>query len=265
MTRICMIGNSHLGALKQALSDGPIAGIPEEISFDTFGSVRSTLQDVRFAGSRIVPNRKVVRQAFRRTGGRGEIELSEYDGVILTCRNSPFFVRAYLSGDQVAPLSPAAVRAVHESFLDDWSIDLALGIAKVIAPRPVWFLGRPFNAAHDFHARKVLATLNDPETGPDAQLRLADIYQCLAEVVEDTHPAENLIFYRPPEHVLEPFGLFTKSEYSRNGRKLAKQMQSDQAVPKKEEEDTMHMNGDYGAQILGDILGQRNADAWNVA
>lgn len=259
MKRICIIGNSHLGALKQAVDGPPIPGVTGRYSFDTFGAIRATLSETRVAEGRLVPTRKHVRQSFKRTGGQEEIDLTCYDGVILAFRNSPYFIRAYTCGANIAPLSHAVVSAVHEAFLRNWSVTLAKAIAEVLGTRPVWFLGRPFNAAHDHHAKRLLGVLNDPDDGAQAQAWIKDICAHVSDTIENTRPASNLFFRRPPEEVLEPFGLFTQSVYSRGGKKLAAQLKSDAHAEGTTGEDTMHMNGSYGAAVLADIFGSHAA------
>ncbi|MEL7092428.1 MAG: hypothetical protein AAFN94_11900 [Pseudomonadota bacterium] len=258
MKRICVIGNSHLAALKQAIDTGAIDGVSDSYSFDTFGAVRANLRDVEVVGTQVTAKRKLVRQSFLRTGGRKTIDLSHYNGVVLAYRNSPFFIRAYLGKSQPAPISAAVIEAVIQGFFNDWSIKLAQHIARAMGDRPVWFLGRPFNAEHDHHARVLLGAVRACERTRE---RVVGISDQVTDMLGDSDLEPNLKFHRPPPSVLEPLGLFSRSEFVRGGKELAAGIKSDRASAQVQGEDTIHMNAAYGAAVLADILGSKEAAA----
>ena len=81
-SRICVLGNSHLGALKLGwdLIEGSYPGT--ELTF--FGAPRSMMQDLVLEGTRLVPRTdKLTAKIRRSSGGLEAVEIEDYDAFIL--------------------------------------------------------------------------------------------------------------------------------------------------------------------------------------
>lgn len=249
MKRICLLGNSHIGAFLTATRDCEVHFPASGFAFDCFGSIRASIQHVKFDGTRMTPTRGDVKKSFETTsGGKGHVELDEYDAVIIALRNTPFWIKPYLAEKQFVPLSRPVVQEIHNGFLDDWSVNFARNVAAAVPDTPIVFLGRPFNSDQDHLARFVLGQLDGE--GSDAARALKDaLVEQIGDVVAKTVVADNLSFLRPPAALLEPHGLFTKSDYSRGAVKFRQAMKA-----ASEAADTQHMNGDYGLAMLQHIL-----------
>ncbi len=249
MSRVCIIGNSHLGAFKLAVDGPEIPGISDRFEFDTFGSIRASILQTRISGDRLIPTRKDVTESFARTsGGQTEIRLGSYSVFVMAIRNSPYWIRPYLFDTQLGPVSDTMVEAIHRDFLDDWSIELTAEIARTVPEARVFFVGRPLNSQKDFLARRLFRQLDGDENA--ANLAIKDqLLMRLNAVAANIPVAPNVAMVRPPDHVLEPHGLFTLSKYSRGAQKADTGMKQ---VFK--DDDTMHMNGEYGRDMLVHML-----------
>ena len=249
MSRVCIIGNSHLGAFKLALNDGHIPGVTERFEFDTFGSIRASLSQTKIEGGRLLPQRKNVTENFRRTsGGQTDVNLGSYSVFILAVRNSPYWVRPYLYETKLGPVSEAAISAIHHAFLDDWSIDLARRIAQAAPNAQLFFLGRPLNSERDFLSRR----LNNQLSGPDsiaATVAKDTLLLRMSRIIRQSPLPDNICLVRPPDHMLAANKLFTLAKYSRGAEKADTGLKQ---VFK--EDDTQHMNGAYGVDMLIHLL-----------
>ncbi len=249
MSRVCIIGNSHLGAFKLALDGEDIPGVTERFEFDTFGSIRASLSQTKIEGDRLVPQRKNVTENFRRTsGGQTDVHLSSYSAFILAVRNSPYWIRPYLYDTNLGPVSEAAISAIHHAFLDDWSIDLARHIAQAAPNAQVFFLGRPLNSEKDFLARRLNSQLDGPDNVA-ASVAKDTLLLRMARIIKQSPLPDNMRLIRPPDHMLAANRLFTLAKYSRGAEKADTGLKQ---VFK--EDDTQHMNGAYGAGMLAHLL-----------
>lgn len=249
MSRVCIIGNSHLGAYKQALDGEDTGGLTDRFEFDTFGSIRASLLQTRIDGDRLVPTRDDVEKNFARTsGGKTEIRLSDYSAIVMAVRNSPFWIRPYLFDRDLAPVSDRMVEAIHREFLNDWSLELTAAIAAVVPDVPVMFVGRPLNTERDHLARGLLRQL-DGDGAAAAEAIKDMILLRINRAVQDQPVAQNVTLVRPPDALLEPHRLFTRKKYARGAQSYDSGLKRPGT-----EDDTMHMNGDYGREMLIHML-----------
>lgn len=249
MKKVCIIGNSHLGAFKLALDGEQIEGVSDRYEFDTFGSIRASLLQTEIKTGKLVPTRDDVAKNFEKTsGGQSEIKLADYDAFVIAVRNSPFWIRPFLSDTDIVPVSERMIQAIHADFLKDWSIDFTRTLARAAPKARVFFVGRPLNSDKDFVAKRVLPQLKG-EDGAGASAIKDQILLRLRQAVRDMPVAENVTLVRPPDHLLDRHQLFTKSEYARGAVKADTGLRQ---VFKAD--DTQHMNGDYGREMLVHML-----------
>ena len=81
MKRVCVLGNSHLAAVK--LGWNQRAAAHPDLHCDFFGAPKNGMAEVAFEDGLIVPQNEAVRAAFAMTsGGRESVQLRDYDCVV---------------------------------------------------------------------------------------------------------------------------------------------------------------------------------------
>lgn len=240
MSRHCLIGNSHLAAVRQALGGAAPAGS------DLFGATLAGLSETVISGSELVPMTEPVAKQFHTTsGGQTRIALDQYDALFAFMAVSPFYLPGYWPG-----FAPGRITyGLFDRICLSWSqlplVQVCVGIARAMPDLPVHFIGQPFLSAGAPKAQTLLNALpGEAEIGPE----LAGMRARIAEHLPALLP-ENMVVHQPPARCLEPHGLFTRAEFSRGSVRL---MGRDQAHPP---DDHVHMNADYGQAVLDDIVG----------
>lgn len=117
--RLCIVGDSHLGAVKKALDLGLIR-LPMTVEF--WGATGPNFRKLRQAPGRIVPD-PAAREAVERVNGAGRTELAaaDFDVFLFYGARLRFseFAAAMLSymGSPAAATSPSLLRAAARQFL----------------------------------------------------------------------------------------------------------------------------------------------------
>jgi hypothetical protein len=83
--RGCVIGNSHLSAVRFAAADP--ASIPTGVVLDFVGSAQSGLADVALDGQRLIATSAATQKDFQRFGAVEAIDLTRYDFFVLVGLN----------------------------------------------------------------------------------------------------------------------------------------------------------------------------------
>jgi hypothetical protein len=79
---VCILGSSHLGALKQAWDKG--APVSPALSVDFFGATGWRLEDLRYENGALRPQSDKLRKFMKRTsGGKESIVIDSYDAFVL--------------------------------------------------------------------------------------------------------------------------------------------------------------------------------------
>lgn len=274
-TRLCLVGNSHIGALRRGWC--AIEESHPGVEIDMFGAAGPLFKDIVVADGRLQAGSEAARASFLATGGRHEAPLADYDAIvvvggsvrianiaILLKSHCPPFMNAALvaqgDGDRAlrvglarfyrkeAPIivSNALLREVMAARAAQ---GMALALCRQISAAtrvPVYHVPTPFPSS-DIVTRKpgnVVAQLVALGVGAAcARLALSSLRIALggaADVIE------------PPAHVLRD-GILTDGAYSVGGARLnAKRADHD-------DEDMFHMNADYGRVMMDEILGVAQA------
>lgn len=196
MTRICMLGNSHIASLKNAWTK--IGSTHPDYELVFFASRQEGLSALRLEGNTLIPSSEETARDIRFTsGGRSTIELDEYDafvtyGLLLSL---PSLDRR---------LSSAVLR---RSIVDGISNTLNIRLCKTIregSRKPVFIGHNPLRATPD----------------PRLELRanMLDYHQ-LVDVVNSAIEIENASLISQPEQTIV-HGWFTRGEYSRGSTRL---------------------------------------------
>jgi hypothetical protein len=95
--RGCIIGDSHVAALKQAWDQ--LSTRYEGVDLDIFGSIRQTLNLLELDGSHLVSRDKEVKSFLLKTGGSEYIDLDKYDFIFTAGLVVSTFQAVHLAGE----------------------------------------------------------------------------------------------------------------------------------------------------------------------
>jgi hypothetical protein len=126
--RVCVIGNSHIGAIKKGWDAG-LAADPAawaDIQPTFFGAPRDGLRHIALEDGCIVPERNDIAEHFQRTSaGQSRIVLADYDGFFLVGLGVSVkrILRFYRSHIWVGLNHNAAKTLVHPAFMQEFLIE----------------------------------------------------------------------------------------------------------------------------------------------
>ncbi|SDD84579.1 hypothetical protein [Kordiimonas lacus] len=261
MKKLCVIGTSHVGALKTGWDAIKAEQSDWDIVF--FGApdfgVTERLRHVKRRGSKLVSVEKYTREYFKVTsGGQAEIDLEAYDcflvqgagiGINLIMRTIYSFFRSErhaMSGGNVLVSEACFSDAVKGLFLSSVAARLADEIAAAV-DTPAYLVPSPCPSEGLLSATKtskkvwmeIMRNWQKIHAAGD-HIVLEDQYRAGLDAVRAQGyrlidiPAE---FYSAP--------CFTKHEYCKGSEWL-----QDAKYEASPDDDYLHMNGRYGATLL---------------
>lgn len=80
-SRLCLVGNSHIGAYKRALNT--LERELGDVAITMFGAPGSMFSDLRVEGGEIVTDEEDTAESLERTGGSRRIRLADFDAVVV--------------------------------------------------------------------------------------------------------------------------------------------------------------------------------------
>lgn len=233
--RLCILGNSHVGALKRAWDARGTANPEADVAPTFFASRHRGLSQARVEGRHLVPGTEdLARDLAFTSGGDGTVALDDFDAFLVY----GLFVPAYRDAGQ-SYSAACRMAALHDHFdhrigvILAQSLRAAVDVPVLIAHDPLpadpgGVQGRP--AARRDHYRDTIAMVNERFFAPAGLTMLAQ-------------PAETRVPERP---------FFTRAAYARGSRRLAVgDALDDGAHP---HEDRLHMNDAFGALALDTVL-----------
>lgn len=271
-SRLCLVGNSHIGAYKRALDalDGELG----DVAITMFGAPGSMFSDLRVEGGAIVTDEEDAALSLERTGGSRSIRLADYDAVVVIGASArlgviasllrpyrPPFLNPHLdAADRVeadrkfkrhlkefytgAPtslvsdrlfgeiLKSAAAQGNANQLLADLARESHLSLGHVVTPFPS-------SLFLEARARHPLSRICQLGMGPF----FAERYW---QAIAGSLPASVRVI-RPPEEVLVD-GLLTDRSYSDGSLALGDE------DGEHGEEDFLHMNESYGRIMLPRVV-----------
>lgn len=134
--KICIIGNSHVGALKRAWDELFDAEIKLKYELTFFAAKADGISDLELNGNVLAPNSDVIRRSIEFTsGGYGEIKLDNYDAFLIHG-----LVPSYFDSNVFYSIS-AIDRSLNDLYLDSIGYNIYSMITNVFKG-PV-YLGHP--------------------------------------------------------------------------------------------------------------------------
>jgi hypothetical protein len=259
MKRVCVLGNSHLAAVK--LGWNQRAAAHPDLHCDFFGAPKNGMAEVAFEDGLIVPQNEAVRAAFAMTsGGRESVQLRDYDCVVavgLGFSMATLIRRVYrdyrsdghnfLDGD-ITLVGEDTFRQICTTMLArSTAMWLAghlaqAGVAqRVIVPQPL-----PSEDILDATDGEMDATLWQAAVREGDDESLA---QTMTEAVQALTAPRLAILPQPP--ATRAGHLFTRRDYAIGSVRLVAGFEAQHA-----KNDVGHMNGAYGAAVIDALAAQ---------
>ena len=254
-SRLCVIGNSHLAAVK--LGWDQLASGHPGVQPRFFGSPRATLRELHWHGPVLVCRSEQVQRNLRMTsGGLDQIDLREFDAVLLcglgfglrqVAKLNLSHRHTGLAGQATAAhlVSRACFQAALRGQMEQ-TVAVRLGrliregcsLPLLLAPTPMPGEGLMQSQDEDIIRwwQPIL------EAGDEAAL-LADHEQACSTLV----PPFTRILAQPPVTLASP--LTSRQIYQQGAARLAGGNNEPQP-----DGDVMHMNAAYGAEVLREAL-----------
>jgi len=249
MRRICVIGDSHVGALKFGWDDlGP--GLPgTDLSF--FGTSGGTIGDIHVEDGRLVGKTQRVRDFFRRTsGGKEAVDPADYDGFVLVGMGVGlhallrFYTRCHIDTHERYKgryfISRDLFRAIAARLLSRRRSMHLHGLLRGITDRPITIVTEPLpsedfpaSPAYDAEIRSIFSDGYDGD--------VAAIYEEAIAALR----AEGYAIVTQPDETRWTASL-TRRQFSAGSRRSIGSQHS--------EGECLHMNRLYGAAIVERLL-----------
>jgi hypothetical protein len=269
-SRVCIVGNSHVAALKRGWREMESANPAFQV--DMFGAFGSHFPEIVVANGELRAGSVEGVASFVATGGREYAVLRNYDLIVVVGGGVRLFSMANLLTEYCPPFLNAelatrasrdpefrkalirfykkeAPRLVSDGLLREImtaraarspAAALIRNIAAA-ASAPVLHLPAPFPSS-ELLTRKpkhVISRLVELGYGPlFAELVWTSLRAALGNAA---------MVIEPPDHLLVE-GVLTEKTYSVGGARL------DDEIGDHSDEDFLHMNGAYGAVLMGEIL-----------
>lgn len=227
---ICIIGNSHVGALKRAWDCFPSERKATlNITFFAVGSKGMKYLEAK-EGKLVSKNKNLTDALIYTSGGKSEIIPSEYDIFLLY----GLFAKAYFNENSSLYTKAALNCALNDTVTDQLSFEVLLKL-RSITEKKIYVGHNPFKAS-----------LSDTSTlVHDGYLTGLEL---LNEVVYKKYNSEIL----PQPLVTICNKKFTNPIYTKNSKKLATGKKEDNELHP--EHDNFHMNDEFGSIWLSDFI-----------
>ncbi len=242
---MCVVGDSHVGALKLAFERKSDPALGWHVDF--FGAAHDGIGRVALSGGTLFATEETVREAFLATSGGTEgIDVAAYDGFLVVSGGLSFgiLVRRICSthlpaalGDRERfPISLPCLEACLMQSMDRGAAMRVSRLVRSVSAVPVLFVPAPRPAA---------AIRDHPD--PDVRNIMA------APVLGFLRPAYDRVLHtlseaagigvlaQPPETVEDLY--YTRDRYRENGVNVRGRRKDPRT-------NYGHMNGDYGALVL---------------
>ncbi|HEY1710287.1 MAG TPA: hypothetical protein VGG10_18600 [Rhizomicrobium sp.] len=219
--RVCVIGDSHVAALKLGWRDIR-DGFPD-VDIKFFAAPKREMHALALFDDALVPENDALRASFKLTSGTGEI-CGDYDlyilcGLYLQIREA---IAAYK--ENAGSALPRLRQTLAASTLSK---------LRGITDAPVWLIATPFSA------RPLVPQGND-----DPGAAASGIAEMFNAGCRELAAEQRAVFVEQPAETIVAGHLSTRLEYSRGG--------SADAPPG----DLTHMSRDFGALVLRTVLTQ---------
>ena len=230
---VCVIGNSHVGALKGAWNS--LSSIHREINITFFASRGNSLSDLFYENGKLASSSDRVAEFLSYTsGGKREIVLEDYDTFLLYGIGAvPYRVPSGFYSQAVL------AQAIQDFYEDRLFFQIFRSIRKGSDSKIV--IGHtPLRSGPDI--------AEDSATAEE----LSDYRKSISTINENLFLPKNGEFLTQPAETISRGGRYTHTKFTRGSERLAiNEKQSGLSHP---DGDYGHMNDDYGKVYLDKLL-----------
>jgi hypothetical protein len=247
--RLCFIGNSHIVMVKSAWDE--FAKSHADLEGEFFAASGSKMNGLELRGRSLVSdNSSVVDQLKATSGGRTSIDVDRYDGFVLVGLNLGL-VNVLRVGQDHRTVATVG-KAPFGHLCSDGAFDLAVKRQfDAASSRRIAEMIRsvdqkvPIAAVPTPHAARGI-TGRSNQFWADAELLSARAEQPWREQLEEFIQACGVAFVEQREETLDG-RYFTERRFSVGSVRL-------RGMTERVEEEFRHMNADYGALVLQDVM-----------
>lgn len=256
-TRGCVIGNSHVAALK--LGWQAVKADYPEIELDFFAGPRQRLGKTFVRKGVLTTKDEIVAENLRLTGGSDKIDLRSYDffcvsgggassRILLLMQANHMPYGGANSGEMY--ISEAYLRACYEARLRSSAAKHLVDLLTAASTAPVFYVPDP----HLSNERDVLARSLDAVLKVEARNGFDLSRAIFTETVESVFSNATEILFQLPETLDGP--LLTKVEFARGPGLSQATDQADEEPEESEFGDIFHLNSQYGALFWAEFFRQ---------
>lgn len=228
--RVCIIGNSHVGALKRAW-DSFVSEERDVVNITFFAVGSDGMKGVDVKGNCLVAGNDKLKSAFVFTsGGKAEIDPTEYDVFLLY----GMFAKAFFKDDSKHYSKSAIDCALKDLVKDQLSFNVLIKL-RSITNKKIYIGHNPFKAASE-------SSKNVVHEG-----YLSGLAELNQRVYKDYNSE---ILPQPLSTIVNR--KFTNIIFSRNSKKLATGTSADNELHP--EQDNFHMNDEFGKLWLSAFI-----------
>ncbi|MBY5927083.1 MULTISPECIES: hypothetical protein [unclassified Halomonas] len=233
--KVCIIGNSHAGALKRAWDLVPEWHSANELTF--FAARANGMRHLHLKGHTLIPRSRMLKESIRFTsGGLDSINVSDYDTfLIYGLQMEAFFIE---------PGSFFSAAVIRQSLLDSVDSTLSFNILKMI---------RSVTDKSIYIGHSPLLTMNSDEDWTYSSEDYLSGVRLMNDEVLSSYCAT--LIAQPSATIVN--GIFTKSEFLKGSKRLSVgDNRDDQVHP---DHDDRHMNDTFGREWLSHFFEQVSA------
>ena len=256
MKQICLVGNSHVAALKMGLDAWQAEHTLADCAIDIFGSRAKKMSRARVHQGEVQANGNDPGAEWDfRAGTRPRLHLDSYDEIYFTVGTrpteyphfNPRFILNFIDSERpLRPWSQAVVsRIVEHTVFEQWFSPLLRDMIQQSARPVIHFLGCPFWSTEDRRARALQSRI---DALPQAHQALSRLQEQVEIAVQGLETAR-LKIPAPPAGVLNALGTFTDHAYCTESMRLTEDFERGHGP-----RDFRHMNAAYGREIIRNIL-----------
>jgi hypothetical protein len=249
--KICVLGNSHLAAFK--LGWEQIAQATPGVTVDFFGLGRNTFRHTALQEGAIVPTKPELVEKMRLfSGGHDRIEPARYGAFVITglVVGLPRVLR-FLSGHGIAGEVADRPQIVsYEMFQDAFDAEInatpmphLVDMIRQVSQGPIINFMRPLRSAVILEEDKRRKAFYEAQIASGDMPYAADLLDRLMT----PHLKGAMVALRQPEETTVG-GVLTDKRFSVGSTRLRDESEAH------DEDDISHMNGDYGAICMTQVL-----------
>ncbi|MEP6019994.1 MAG: hypothetical protein ABJ251_16075 [Paracoccaceae bacterium] len=251
MKRICFVGNSHVGAVKQAIDDLSDDSSLNGFEFSTFACQSRNLETVQVNNGVLSSDDEKLKESFIWTsGGSSEVVIADYDVICFLMGRSMFDYKMFRSGSDIPYLSVGLFDEIMAGAWNSWQMQLVENTARANKNVQVVHIGHPFVSVASPKIKSFLDSLCDSDSG------LYDRAKSVKARIEEKASAisvGNLRVMAPPPAALDETGFFTQHTFCQ-GSKGSNRITETEV--EHSSDDFAHMNEVYGRMLIDHLLAE---------